>query len=71
MEEIYKSAINEVNRIIKDKGRAPRPERAVQLAAQARDLHEQVRGILNRAKEELEKARLHNRTETANGVCFR
>ena len=65
MEEIYESAINEVNRIIKDKGRAPRSERVVQLATQARDLREQVRGILNRAREELEKAGLHNWTETA------
>ena len=40
MEEIYESAIDEINRIIKDKGRAPQSERAVQLAAQIRDLHE-------------------------------
>ena len=50
MEDIYKSAIDEINRITKDKGRAPRSERAVQLAAQMRDLHEQVRRIINCAK---------------------
>ena len=60
MEDIYESTIDKINRIIKVKNRAPRSEQAVQLTAQVKDLHEQVRRILNQAKEELKKAWLHD-----------
>ena len=69
MEEIYKTAIDDANRIIKGEFRAPQPERAVQLAAQTRGLHEQVMGILNRAKEEMdiqsEAAKMESAEEAA------
>ena len=62
MEEIYETAIDKAKKIIKgelepeDEGRAPQPERAVQLAAQRRSLHNQVMEILDCVKEDLEKA---------------
>ena len=59
-EETYEAAIDEANRIIKGKIKAEKVrdsqlERTVHLVTRRRDLHEQIKEILDHIKEELEK----------------
>ena len=60
MKETYEAAIDEAKKIIKGKlraeeGRVPQRERALQLAARMKGLHDQIREILNFVKEKLER----------------